>query len=70
MGRVTNISTGHSHFCRQITNQDWQLSWCYDYYPKGVRWRGTRIVSRNTDEIGAKKFCKKWNIIPKLINNG
>ncbi len=53
---------GHSHSCRQITNQDWVISWCYDYYPKGVTWRATKKISRNTNDTGAKRFCKKWKI--------
>jgi hypothetical protein len=62
MSKITDISHGHSHFCKQLTAQDWTIGWSYDYYPKGVNWRATKKIARYTNEAGAKRFCLKWKL--------
>lgn len=64
MGALENLSKGKSHSCKKITNQDWEISWYYDYYPKNVSWRATKKITRTTDKKGAERFCKKWGITP------
>jgi hypothetical protein len=55
---------GHSHFCEyhNFMGDYWRIGWSYDFHYKGKRFRSTRTLIRDTDEKGARKFCKKWNI--------
>jgi hypothetical protein len=56
-------SHGYGHCCKYYSSFDYyRISWRYDYKVKGSRLRFSRIVERDTDEKGARKFCKKWNI--------
>ena len=56
-------SGGYGHWCYYYPTFDYyRLSWNYDYKVSGSRLRFTRIVQRDTDQKGARKFCKKWNI--------
>lgn len=41
----------------------WRISWTYDRYYAGSRLRFPTTISRDTDEAGARRFCKKWDIV-------
>lgn len=41
---------------------DYTISWTVDYRYDSKRIRYPRRFSRDTDEAGAKRFCKRWNI--------
>lgn len=61
MGRFrSGGSTGHS--CRKEAENWYWISWTVDYYYVGHRCRFPRGFGRDTDEKGAKRFCKKWGI--------
>ena len=40
----------------------YRISWTVDFYYSDTRGRFPRKFSRDTDEKGARKFCKKWGI--------
>lgn len=57
-------SGSYGHQCRYIQGFGgfYRMSWVVDYYYPGVRLRWPRTFSRDTDEVGAKRFCKRWQI--------
>jgi hypothetical protein len=59
-------SSGSYHQTYTYHNSPWggyyRLYWTVDYYYDGVRGRFPRTFSRDTDEEGVKRFCKKWNL--------
>ena len=61
MGRY---STNPSYNQRIVfMGKDWyRLFWTCDRYYKDSRQRFPRQFSRDTDEKGAIKFCKKWGL--------
>jgi hypothetical protein len=64
MGRFTG-SGGYGHHCEKIETRwgTWyEISWMWDRYYKGSRLRFPTGMTRETDEVGARRFCKKWNI--------
>jgi len=40
----------------------YRLSWSFDVKLQGSRLRWPRTMTRDTDEAGALRFAKKWNI--------
>ena len=38
------------------------LTWTVDYYYADSRLRYPRQFRRDTDEAGARRFCKRWGI--------
>lgn len=40
----------------------WRMSWVVDYYYPGSRLRHPRTFTRYTDDAGAVRFAKRWNI--------
>lgn len=55
--------TSYDHQCKKIT-WGYEISWVVDYYYSGSRLRYPRTFRRITDELGAVRFCKKWNLEP------
>jgi len=44
----------------------YRISWVVDFHYSGSRQRHPRRFTRDVDEDGAKRFCKKWDIaLPK-----
>lgn len=63
MSRYTS-SGSSGHHCEYIPSFGgyYRLSWEVDYYYSGSRLRFPRQFSRDTDEDGARRFCKKWGL--------
>ena len=61
---MSRYSTSHSynHKCNKFGMDWYRISWTWDRYYTGSRLRHPQSCSRDTDEKGARKFCKKWNI--------
>ena len=57
-----NSNGSYNHECKKYTDGMYLISWTYDRYYSGSRLRFPQSRSRWTDEKGAKRFCKKWNI--------
>ncbi len=67
MSRLTacgGYSSGYGHSCsyHNFMGGYYRISWSFDYKVHGSRLRFTRTMERDTDEKGARKFCKKWNV--------
>lgn len=41
---------------------DFTISWTFDRYYADSRLRFPHTYRRDTDEAGAKRFCKRWGI--------
>ena len=56
----------YNHRCQYHSNWDWgdwyEISWTVDRYVSGSRLRFPATYTRDTDEAGARRFCKKWGI--------
>jgi len=53
-------SYGHDY---EKMGHDWyRIHWTVDRYVKGSRLRFPTRYSRDTDETGARRFCKKWGL--------
>ena len=61
MGRFSK-STSYGHRIRNMGGW-FRLSWTVDRYYAGSRLRHPRTAERNTDEDGARRFAKKWNVV-------
>ena len=61
VGRYTQ-QRAYAHSCRYIGYGYWRIGWTYDKYYKGKRLRYPTEISRETDEEGARRFCKKHDI--------
>jgi hypothetical protein len=61
---MSRYSPGRSyaHDFKKLGDNWYRLFWFVDYYYSGVRSRFPRQFRRDTDEAGAKRFCKRWNI--------
>lgn len=58
--------TSYSHHIHRIDSDTFEISWMVDRYYSGSRLRFPRRFGRITDEAGAKRFCKRWDIdMPK-----
>lgn len=57
-----NSHSSYSHKCRKVGHDHYRLSWVVDRYVRGSRLRFPTTYTRDTDEKGAGKFCKKWDI--------
>lgn len=52
-----------NHDCTYMPGMDlYRIAWTVDYKIAGSRQRFTRTTTRNTDEAGARAFCKRWGI--------
>lgn len=60
-----------NHKCVYIERLDiYRLSWTVDFYYRGSRMRFPRRFSRDTDEAGARRFCRRWGIpLPARLTN-
>lgn len=69
MGRFSSASS-YGHGIRPISGMDcFEIFWTVDHYYTGSRLRFPRQSRRITDEAGALRFCKKWEIpFPKGKN--
>lgn len=55
--------SGHYCSCDKFMGETYyRISWGYDHYYSGDCKRYPRKISRGTDEVGARRFCKKWSI--------
>lgn len=61
MGRYTP-SESYDHRCRRHSGNFFTISWTVDKYREGCRLRWPATYRRDTDEKGARRFCKKWGI--------
>ena len=63
-GRMGRYSVQYSkgHRCHKFGVDDFRISWVVDRYYTGSRLRFPTTYSRDTDEAGAKRFCKKHGI--------
>ena len=65
-------SYGYGHFCkrREYSGIVWyDIGWSWDKYYTNSKLRYPQQIIRQTDEKGAKKFCKKWDIpLPKELS--
>lgn len=66
-------SGSYAHYCFKVKSSmfdDWyQISWTVDYYSDHSRLRFPRQFTRNTDERGAKRFCKRHEIDFEAVKN-
>lgn len=61
-----NSSGSNDHHIKQLEPDWFRISWTVDRYSAGSRIRNPSGQSRDTDEAGAKRFAKKWDIsMPK-----
>lgn len=57
--------SSYGHTVRRMTIMGYayyRLYWKVDFKYEGSRLRFPRGFSRDTDEAGARRFCKKWGI--------
>jgi hypothetical protein len=63
MGRYSSGGS-YAHDC--VYNRSYggwyEISWQYDRYYSGSRLRFPQRRGRSTDEKGARRFCKRWDI--------
>lgn len=59
-----NSSGSYDRHCQCLSrvHGEYQLSWVVDRYYESSRLRFPREYHRDTDEKGARRFCKRWNI--------
>ena len=57
-----NSHGSYGHKITKLGGGFFRLSWVVDRYYSGSRLRWPRGSSRDTDEAGAAKFAKKWNL--------
>jgi hypothetical protein len=50
------------HAVKRLPDGSYLLSWQVDRYYKGSRQRHPRRCTRETDEAGARRFCKRWGL--------
>lgn len=56
--------SGHSysHRIKRVCADTFRISWTVDFYYRGQRCRFSRRFYRETDQRGAERFAKKWNL--------
>ena len=66
MGRYSSASS-YGHSIRALSGMDcFEIVWTVDHHYRSSRLRHPRQSRRITDEAGARRFCKKWDIaMPK-----
>lgn len=52
----------YGHRVRKIAHDHYRLSWTVDFKYPSSRLRHSRGYVRDTDEKGAERFAKKWNV--------
>lgn len=63
MGRISGSRKSYDHHCQYFERLDvYLISWTVDYKIAGSRLRFQRRTTRDTDERGARAFCKRWGI--------
>lgn len=63
MGRHTgSTSRGYGHRIQRIQRDHYRLFWTFDRKIAGSRLRWPTTVTRDTDEAGAARFAKKWDV--------
>ena len=63
MMRMHSNSGAYGFKCRKIDFSGiYRMVWVVDYYYADSRLRFPRPFSRDTDQRGAERFCKKHNI--------
>ena len=55
-------SYGHKCTPHWFLGPFYRISWCLDRHYSGSRLRFPTCFRRDTDEAGARRFCKKWGI--------
>lgn len=59
------------HSCVYIGWGTFCMSWTVDRFVKNSRLRYPTTYQRDTDEPGARRFCRRWDILcPKELNDG
>jgi hypothetical protein len=63
MGRFSRNSS-YGHTCQRIVwyGVFYRISWIVDRYYPGSRLRHPTTFTRDTDEAGARRFCKRWDL--------
>lgn len=64
MGRHRSAQS-YGHSIKQVGGVSFMLRWMVDFYYAGSRQRFPRQFQRLTDEAGARRFCKRWNVLVK-----
>lgn len=54
--------TSRDHLIQRYSSEHYRLSWTVDRYIKGSRLRYPTRYTRDTDERGAKRFAKRWEL--------
>lgn len=62
MGRYGR-NPGYNFRCKPIGNGIYRLQWTVDRYSRYSRLRNPSSFSRDTEEGGARKFCKKHGLV-------
>ena len=57
-----NSASSYGHHVRRIGFDWYRLGWTVDFYYPSSRLRHPRSFSRDTDEKGAERFVKRWNL--------
>ena len=57
------MSGGYGHNVRRIAFDHYRLSWTVDRKYAGSRLRFPTSFNRDTDEAGAKRFARKWDLL-------
>ena len=61
---MTRAADSRGHRVTHMGGQDWILSWTTDRKYAGSRLRFPRVFQRIADEYGARRFAKKWGLLP------
>lgn len=61
MGRH-RAQRSYGHRCKRLGADWYRLSWTVDRYYVDSRLRHPRTFQRDTDEAGAVRFCKRWQV--------
>lgn len=61
MSRHSSQSS-YNHNIRFLFRDGYELGWTVDRYYAGSRLRFPTSFQRSTDEAGARRFAKKWDI--------
>jgi hypothetical protein len=56
------VQKSYAHDCQYVGWDTWRMCWVVDRYLRESRLRFPTTFWRDTDEAGARRFCKKWGI--------